>query len=150
MEPYYHLTPPNLVERVELQQRRRIEALPDCDWSGGETLWGYHGSGPNTTAAAVLGDATGGKPIPLDRAIDFVEDVLSSFSPPEHHHIAVREVAAWWQERTEEPPPDSPAIWSMTEIQSAIELRLEGGQLAGWLRAYRAVHGHADVPSTGD
>jgi hypothetical protein len=92
-EPYYRFTAPRTIERIDAT--RTLALAPDPD-DGPSFAWGYAGSGPNTTARAVLVDATGDCDLRL--AIAFAEDNLA-WDLDSSFVITIAEVRAWRLDR---------------------------------------------------
>lgn len=91
-EPHYAFIPPRTIEFVDEAGRR---SLPVPEEAGPSFSWGYAGTGPNTSAWAVLLDATGS----CDRrlAIAFTDDNLNWWEEigGKAFVITKREVVEW-------------------------------------------------------
>jgi hypothetical protein len=94
-ELHYLFTAPRTIERIHGSERHELGVPPPA---GPAFAWGYGGSGPNTSAWAVLGDATGDCDNRL--AIEFVDDNLGWPELAEEPFvITAAEVRAWRAER---------------------------------------------------
>jgi hypothetical protein len=94
IEPHYWFGNWSVIEYVDGEIRKPLP-LPEDPM--GEFTWGYTGSGPNTSARAVLLDATGSEDHAL--AMRFVSDNLQWSRGP--FALTIAEVRAW---RTEVEP----------------------------------------------
>lgn len=100
IEPHYLFVPPYQLYRVTAAGRAELPLPPENAFPGSTSFsWGYHGSGPLTTATALLLDATGDAD--HDLAIGFVSDNLAWGEEigDRLFILTVAEVCAWRAER---------------------------------------------------
>jgi hypothetical protein len=147
IEAYYAFTPPGTIEHVDAQGSRY---LPVPEEAGPGFSWGYHGTGPNTSAWAVLVDSTGSAYPALARA--FTDDHLDWWEEigDREFVITVAEVRAWRAEaeprvRTEDlDEDDEPRILRLSNMKDRIEAYEHDaatGPRKPWWLAYRDTHG---------
>lgn len=141
-EPHYAFTPPATIEYVDASGRRY---LPVPDEVGPAFTWGYTGTGPNTSAWAVLLDATGSCDMAL--AIAFTADNLDWWDEigDQAFSIAKKHVAEWRRlnERRvrKQEAVDQTRIYSFSEMGERMlahqaELAASGPRKPFW-QAYR-------------
>jgi hypothetical protein len=150
MEPHYRLEPPDWVMRIDSRTRRVLDPPPEVERWAGRQMWGYAGSGPNTTAATLLRDALGDRPLEIDLAsICFTSDVLTHLEQSETHVITEAEVRAWTEKRMERGVEEMRASAgrevSEEEQKAMVRELLAQGPRTPWLEQYRAIHGAPDV-----
>lgn len=149
MDEHYVFTPPDTIERVDRNGNRTpVLAAPESTWSG-QLAWGYAGSGPNSTAEAVLLDATGND-VPAEVAISFTDDILDFHELSEAPwKLTVAEVRAWRAEREAEILERYAKGLRVTSWASGatdrVEEAIRGGPRSTWVETYRTVHGTPDV-----
>ncbi len=150
VEPHYRLEPPDWVMRIDSGRRTVLEPPPEVERWAGRQMWGYAGSGPNTTAATLLRDAGRDRPLDLDLAsICFTSDILAHLEQSETHVITEAEVRAWAEERmegcVEEMRANVGREFSEEEQKAIIRDLLTQGPRTPWLVEYRAAHGDPDL-----
>jgi hypothetical protein len=142
----YLLRPPETVVRVDSGGETILEPPAEIERWAGAQVWGYDGSGPNTTAATLLRDALPGRPLDLDLAsICFTSDVLSELEQTEAHVITQAEIQAWADERmadcVEKMRAEVGRVVSEDEQREMLRELLEQGPRTPWLDEYRSTHG---------
>jgi hypothetical protein len=145
MDAHFRLVKRGVVERVDEQgvSTRLDPPAEALDWAS-DQLWGYHGSGPNQTAATLLTATCTGLAYPLlDASIMLVKDLLARLDERRSHVLGVAEVVAWCDQRL----PFLLQRWAATKQETTSQMaerlirQLQSEAELQWLEMYRAQHG---------
>lgn len=141
IEPHYLFLPPRSIQYVDAQSRRDLSPPPEA---GPDFSWGYAGTGPSTSAWAVLLDATGSADLHL--AIAFTTDHLAWWEEIGEQQFAITaaEVTAWRHEnetRVRAEAATKQRTVSPAEMEAMILDHLATGPAKPWWQTYRGRHG---------
>jgi hypothetical protein len=147
VEPHYAFVPPRSIFYVDEHVRRPLQPPANAGPAFG---WGYGGSGPLTSAKALLLDATGSFDQHL--AIAFVSDNLRWWEETGRRSfvLTVAEVRAWRRENEArvELEAAGPRTYSAQEFAAKMVARLAEPPRRPWWQEYRERHGEPRVVDT--